>query len=98
MAFIAISFAGFSKEEAGTTKKPTKNTTVKIVKKIKADTKRKNVKAMQQKKEWDCYPVQINASCGTFYETMCSAGESTPIDREEAFEVLSDMYDNAVCN
>ncbi|WP_316802443.1 hypothetical protein [Pedobacter nototheniae] len=83
MALVAISFAGFSKESK-TTKNSIKYKKVNTIKKIKA------------KKKQDCYPVQINASCGTFFETMCSEG-GTPKERQEAFEVLSDMYDNAVC-
>jgi len=90
MAFVAISFAGFSNEEAGTIKKSTKNNKEKIVKKIKAIN---NIKA---EKRMDCYAVQMNTSCGTFNETMCSEG-GTPRQRQEAFEVLTEMYDNAVC-
>lgn len=82
MALIVISFTGFSK----TTKNSIKYKKVKTTKKFKLN------------KRTDCYPIQINTSCGTFLETMCSAGETTATERQEALEVFSDMYDNAVCN
>ncbi|WP_316839912.1 hypothetical protein [Pedobacter gandavensis] len=84
IAFVAISFTGFSKENK-TTKNVIRNKKVKTIKKATVT------------KRMECYPVQINASCGTFFETMCSEGGSAS-ERQRAFEVLSDLYNNAICN
>ncbi|MBB2148918.1 hypothetical protein [Pedobacter gandavensis] len=85
MALIVISFTGFSKESKAI-KNSIKYKKVKIIKKFKLN------------KKMDCYPIQINASCGTFLETMCSEGGSSASERQEAYAAFSDMYDNAVCN
>lgn len=51
----------------------------------------------KKKKEMDCYPVQFDLSCGSFLETMCSAPETTPLDRQHAFEIITSMYEKAAC-
>lgn len=64
---------------------------------VLAKTSVKTTLNKKKKKEMDCYPVQFDVSCGTFFETMCSAPETTPSQRQDAYNTIKSMYNNAVC-
>ena len=91
MALVAITSTAFCNESTKG-KKITKNNKVKLVK------KNKTIEKIKPKEEMDCYPVQINTRCGSFSETMCSNRDTTPSQRQEGYEVIADMYENAVCD